>query len=302
VLKPRPVPSSRTLIDLKNLFPPDARHEFLAGALDAAFDTVTDAASLCRANAWWLAELAFLAYDDDTDAVRKALKACGVQPHFFGYSRPGTQCLVAAHEHFIAIVFRGSEIEQFQDIFTDLNLPLREAPGGGRAHDGFLDALQNDDCWKEVRHWLDEARNGRPVWFGGHSLGGALAILAAADACRGPHLPNAVYTYGAPKVGDKDFVRSIAGRFPIHQFVHEDDAVPRLPLRPSYEPTTKGYWLHADGDVDLSGPPSSMSSLLSLLLNPLTPFLKPTGAFKGVIDHSPKLYAVKLWNYLAKVE
>ena len=49
----------------------------------------------------------------------------------------------------------------------------------------------------------------------GHSLGGALATLAAVDLARARKLPRlAVYTYGAPRTGNHAFARDYEATVP----------------------------------------------------------------------------------------
>ena len=57
----------------------------------------------------------------------------------------------------------------------------------------------------------------------GHSLGGALATLAAAR-----HQADVLWTFGAPRVGDALFARSLAGTA-IGRVVNGNDPVPAVP-------------------------------------------------------------------------
>jgi pimeloyl-ACP methyl ester carboxylesterase len=69
------------------------------------------------------------------------------------------------------------------------------------------------------------ARHGGTLLITGHSLGAALATLAAADhAGRQP----ALITFGSPRVGDATFARLLAG-LPIRRFVDCCDVVTRIP-------------------------------------------------------------------------
>jgi alpha-beta hydrolase superfamily lysophospholipase len=61
-----------------------------------------------------------------------------------------------------------------------------------------------------------------PLFLTGHSLGGALATLAAS---RWP--ARACYTFGAPRVGDGAFARTL--RAPLYRVVNGQDVVPRVP-------------------------------------------------------------------------
>ncbi|KAK7201289.1 lipase [Novymonas esmeraldas] len=85
----------------------------------------------------------------------------------------------------------------------------------------------------------------------GHSFGGALAVLAAVDLhTRYGNLlehmkPMAIYTFGAPRVGNPDFTRwadQLLANGPHYRLTHARDPVPHLP------PMRFGY-LHAPTEV-----------------------------------------------------
>ncbi|KAI9747235.1 MAG: hypothetical protein M1815_004486 [Lichina confinis] len=81
-----------------------------------------------------------------------------------------------------------------------------------------------------IRAALD-ANPGFNVVIAGHSLGGALATITAAEV-RKAGIPAALYTYGAPRVGNKafaDFVGAQAGG--NFRVTNRNDLVPRLPPR-----------------------------------------------------------------------
>ncbi|KAG5495117.1 hypothetical protein JKF63_02170 [Porcisia hertigi] len=85
----------------------------------------------------------------------------------------------------------------------------------------------------------------------GHSLGGALAVLAAVDlqdqlnGMSQSTKPVALYTFGAPRVGDKHFAAwtaKILAKGPHYRITHARDPVPHLP--------PKGFgFLHAPTEV-----------------------------------------------------
>ena len=66
---------------------------------------------------------------------------------------------------------------------------------------------------------------GLPIFVTGHSLGGALATLGAAYLS-GWGLA-ACYTFGAPRVGNKEFSSSL--QTPIYRVVNPLDTVPHIP-------------------------------------------------------------------------
>ena len=74
----------------------------------------------------------------------------------------------------------------------------------------------------------------QPLWITGHSLGGALATLAAARFALEMDKPvRGIYTFGQPRVGDREFARifdaELKQRF--FRFVNNSDIVTRIPTR-----------------------------------------------------------------------
>lgn len=74
------------------------------------------------------------------------------------------------------------------------------------------------------------------VVFAGHSLGGAFAALAMLDALHftsitiKPDYPR-LYTYGAPRVGNIEFVKELRKHVNhIYRVVHENDLVVHIPF------------------------------------------------------------------------
>ncbi|MEO8135818.1 MAG: lipase family protein, partial [Betaproteobacteria bacterium] len=114
---------------------------------------------------------------------------------------------------------RGTE-QGLADWMTNLSLgKKRWEQGPARVHGGFLRAL--DSVWDEIAAELD--RLSCPLFYTGHSLGGALATLAGAR-----RTPVAIYTFGSPRVGDAAFVTLTAG-LPIHRVDDDRDVVPTVP-------------------------------------------------------------------------
>ncbi len=133
-------------------------------------------------NAYWLASAAQLAYLDAA-TVESQCKARGLF-HFNFLDENNTQCFIAANDEIIIVSFRGTEPKAPADFITDAQFKLTsigwiDAIPQAHIHKGFLDAL--DDVWPllvtEQRKLSDRPRT---IWFTGHSLGGALAVLAAA--------------------------------------------------------------------------------------------------------------------------
>lgn len=157
------------------------------------------------------AELSRLAYirfengDAEQAALQQALALGGLgQAHTFSTRRSGTQgfAVVSQDGQDAYVVFRGTQMDDPTDIGTDLDSRLHAWPQGGKVHTGFFNAL--DSIWDAVRGWLD-ANPATRLWFTGHSLGAALATLAASRAGRADAR---LVTFGSPRVGDRAFAAS----------------------------------------------------------------------------------------------
>ncbi|HCS70075.1 MAG TPA: hypothetical protein DIW51_08915 [Rhodospirillaceae bacterium] len=133
------------------------------------------------------------------------------------------------------LAVRGTE-RDFRDILADLDIRKSRLAGGdfaGRVHSGFLRqarAILDGKMAAAVRGLRDR---GVTVIACGHSLGGAVALLAAVRLS----LPE-VYSFGAPRTGDSTFVQGLAAwrgtfdgaRQVHHRFTRAADIVPHLPL------------------------------------------------------------------------
>jgi predicted lipase len=133
------------------------------------------------------------------------------------------------------IVFRGTEkgvdwVNNFQ--FRQQIYPYGdESSTGVRFHRGFMTAYfaVRDRLLAAVKDYPDCA-----IIVTGHSLGGALATIAALDVQYNiaQHTGQSLqlYTFGAPRVGNDDFVNSFRQRVPhSYRFVYGWDVVTRIP-------------------------------------------------------------------------
>ena len=76
---------------------------------------------------------------------------------------------------------------------------------------------------------LDTVYPGKQIVITGHSLGGALAILAAADLVPYYGRIHSIYTFGQPRIGNQQFAEWFQN---LHQntfrIVHYADVVPHM--------------------------------------------------------------------------
>ena len=107
---------------------------------------------------------------------------------------------------------------------ADFNFVPQNVPGLGCVHRGFWDAWQaiETDVWAAIA--------GRPVTFVGHSLGAALAILAAAASTEGGNPPEAVYGFEPPRVSFDLSIRVVLAQVAVHLFKNGNDVVPDVPF------------------------------------------------------------------------
>jgi triacylglycerol lipase len=142
------------------------------------------------------------------------------------YNRAGTQAFMAKRtgvvgKGMLVLAFRGTEIVP-ADIYSDVDAVLVTLDGEEKVHRGFLNAFGHV---KDIIQADLESYPDIPVYITGHSLGGALAILATrllASSSQG-----ACYTFGGPRVGTSQVDDEI--KTPIYRVVNSADAVPRVP-------------------------------------------------------------------------
>lgn len=238
-----------------------------AVVLPAPPETVFEPSSVAytRGNAWMFAVVSQAAYLDENGfkaALPTSLGPWGTRP--ISHVETDTQVFVASSERAVLVAFRGTET--LRDALTDVQYELspsqrmamrNDGPtergsdssrrmvdanpaadsgsGTERVHPGFAKAV--DAVWKDLEAVLAAATDGKTpaIHFCGHSLGGALAVLAAdrwRKSAAGRRVAG-VYTYGQPRCVDSDFAsrldRQLGER--IYRHVNHRDAVPRLPPR-----------------------------------------------------------------------
>lgn len=129
------------------------------------------------------------------------------------------------------VVCRGTEPHEWDDIQADINALTAVAETVGKVHRGFK--AEVDRIWPHLEKALQD--NQRPLWFCGHSLGGAMATICAGRANLS-HIPcetEALYTYGSPRVGCNRYINHV--QISHYRWVNNNDIVTRVP------PTWLGY-------------------------------------------------------------
>jgi len=168
-------------------------------------------------------ELAWLAYREPALADERARGQLGYDLCRHVTRRQGRDhALVVRDRHRTIVAFRGSD--DLWDWLTNLRAWTAVTPYG-RVHRGYYGVLQS--LADELRAVLvDDARR-RPVVLTGHSMGGALAVVAGLLLTEAGSKPGGIYTFGQPQVGDHHFSRSFSERYParLFRFVNGADAI-----------------------------------------------------------------------------
>ncbi|MEM6692394.1 MAG: lipase family protein [Planctomycetota bacterium] len=175
------------------------------------------------------AELAMLSYNDEDEATRAAA-LLGFEDVTF-YDRDGSQAYRFRSQHDCVVACRGTEPNEWNDIKADANAASVVAETAGRVHRGFKQEV--DDLWPMLETAL--IHNDQPLFFCGHSLGGAMATICA-GRCFLSHIesdPEQLFTYGSPRVGNKIYINHID--LEHYRYVNNNDIVTRVP------PSLLGY-------------------------------------------------------------
>jgi len=120
------------------------------------------------------------------------------------------------------------------DALTDLNAGMRSSCSGHAVHQGFLYAFES--VRQDLSRFLARTHGVTTVHCVGHSLGGAVATLAA-DFMRfsGRAATVNLYTFGSPRVGHRMFAAKCTQRVlakNIYRVSHKTDPVPMVPTWP----------------------------------------------------------------------
>jgi hypothetical protein len=218
----------------KSLYKPgDAVNFFQFGSAVTGSD-----AALC-------AEMARLAYVKELARLQDYLARADYEWHWsVGYQDRGTQLFIAktkldSGKLKVIVSFRGTEPDDPSDLVADAVLVKTtwfDLAGNplGEVHKGFANALINDaslgNILAQIKQQLDTlADETAVILLTGHSLGAALATLSASCFNQSPLVEKIhTYTFGCPRVGNKDFASTILAN-KHDRYVDCSDLVTRIP-------------------------------------------------------------------------
>ncbi len=256
-------------------------------------------------NAGWLADCALLAYLPTERQVTQTLERVGLGGTCFGFGSPGAQGFIAESDGWAIVCFRGTN--DLRDVFDDVRIGLdKREPHAGRVHEGFYESLGS--IWPDMRDELEGIQGKSdapvPVWFTGHSLGAAMATLAA----NAYEHARALYTFGSPRVGDKAFRQGLAVN--AYRIVNNNDVVTAVP------PAFPSPYRHV-GDLKYLGDAGELTDDPRRWILVKESVIGHVRAFQDLVvdiragdlaelnadqlrDHSPSVYASSLWELIRR--
>ena len=291
------------------LNPPAKTYTFFENAVDHPFQPNETDVNL--RNAWWLMDAALLSYSSPAD-VDKAFSNAGLGATVKTFSgKTSTQAYVASSRDWIVLAFRGTQVDDFLSSVIDWSVDALIVPvldsHSNLVHGGFLAAVK--EVWNDVVTHITglQAAQARPLWITGHSLGAALATLAANLCTDQPNQLGlkGLYTYGSPRVGDLAFGRRIPCK--VRRFRNSSDIVTHVPIGIVFRHVGELQFIDAAGHPHLN-----LGDRDKLFLEVTTLHLSPSEAhtmsrmmhmsaggapLPGFIaDHAPINYAIRAWN------
>jgi triacylglycerol lipase len=268
---------------------------------------VPDPEAWSRVNAWWLADASWIAYAHDTSEVRRVFRDRARLPSCEVIDRSGTECYVAHNDTFAIVTFRGTQPDDWADLF-EISRFVPAKWDVGRVHEGFADALE--PVWSTLDAIVRGLPAGCKAWFTGHSLGAALATLGAircGDRAAG------LCTFGSPRIGDGAFAAHVDQMFGERslRYANDHDVVTHVPppafAAPGrYTHVNELRWINKDGQVGTTQPTLSHfvpdvfgdTRLLLDVVDILTQNQR-IGIPDALADHTPLYYALHTWNDFA---
>jgi pimeloyl-ACP methyl ester carboxylesterase len=171
--------------------------------------------------------------------------------------------------------FRGTNFESGYDWSSNAQTGMTQGPGGVPVHAGFM------KIYAGMKAEIDALLQGTkaPVHFVGHSLGGALATLAALD--HGQNGSTYLYTFGCPRIGGLGINAAIDRVFSnggIRRVYALNDPVPMVPIWP-FRPAGRGQFA-------VSGPGNLISKDAHSMKLSYIPAMQNTSGWQNSAAHT----------------
>ncbi|MDH5354702.1 MAG: lipase family protein, partial [Gammaproteobacteria bacterium] len=138
------------------------------------------------------------------------------------------------YQNDIFLIFRGTTTKNNNaDFISDARIGIERSKAGLPVHIGFNHTFSS--MLPDIRTFILEAKSRGIIHCIGHSLGGAVASLAADWVSRNTANSTRLYTFGAPRVGTEWFAKSTTasiGNTNMYRVYHRTDPVPMVALYP----------------------------------------------------------------------
>jgi triacylglycerol lipase len=237
-------------------------------------------------NALGLGQACRLVYRDEA-IIQQETRSWGFNRLRF-FDCGATQAFMLASHDLIVLTFRGTQLRCRYDWLTDLKLQLISGCSGN-VHRGFSEAL---DCiWSHVVEELRHTRTqNQALLLTGHSMGAALATLATARLHEIDQVVNGLYTFGSPRVGNRNFAECFNTTFYDRTFrvVNDNDLVTRVPPR-SFGFHHVGKLIYFDTTGQLHTDHRYWEKFLEEVQGGIEDFLRP--GIDCITDHDMEQYA-----------
>lgn len=187
------------------------------------------------------------------------------------------------------IAFRGTE--SAQDALSDIDVRrvcMNDAAKGAKVHRGFYTQFKSIDT--KIIQFMDSIDDEYDnIVCCGHSLGGALATLAAADfASKKLDKKVKCHTVGSPRVGNAQFCEWFDSLgIQNWRIYNENDPVPMIPISHRFVHVSNAVCINDDGVF------STVAKDTFWIFRPLLS-LAYIDIFRPICDHDCKLYISRL--------
>jgi triacylglycerol lipase len=171
----------------------------------------------------WFAELSMFSYLADDQLARLAAKAS--YELVASYSSEHGHAYLLTSQDDTVVVLRGSGERDWEELVSEERNLSIFAETIGKVHRCFKADV--DELWPKIESELEDNR--KPVWFCGHSLGGAFANICA-QRCLLSYVrsePKELHTFGSPRIGNKKYVRHV--NVEHYRWVNNNDYITRVP-------------------------------------------------------------------------
>ncbi len=259
---------------------------------------------LDEGNAYWMARISSEVYKsvsetDKTPDEERILNSLREDDPGFrsvtGANKNSAQAALIEHEPYLCMAFRGTD--EGVDWLDNLNI-VREEALFGEFHRGFWQSV--GDVWEVIDARYQELMEAdrRLLFLTGHSLGGAMATIAAARLIARDQPFTSVYMFGQPRAMDRKTARiyNSEAKERHFRFVNNEDIVTRVPTRISGF-SHVGNCVYIDNDGCIHRDPGFWFKFIDTIVGALESLVK-IGDVALVGDHDIENYlqCVRDWD------